>query len=322
MNIYTIKTNSINKLIGFFFATIYGFFIVASLQYFYSVDSGDIGSYLKFFNENATAGLENRSLVGDGLFRAGVILLANYLGIEPISVLSILAFTISSVLFTIFAVHIRSVKYLIYLFPLYCMIFFSPIVSNLFASNIRSGIAFTILMISFIYLKGFWRYILFGLSIFLHLSMGPIVAFYILYHAINYIFRKIGFRSSFAVPLVLLIVSSLSLVAFSNVYKFNVTTVSSSAIYNVLIMCLGILMIFTNKKVLRNAYGFMCIGLILVYLFGFLIDLSFARYIGFAIILYLFFLIEKGEIGTIQVFTFGYIPVFFLVSFFTISNNF
>ena len=322
MNTYTIKTNSINKSIGFLFAAIYGFFIVASLQYFYSVDSGDIGSYLKFFNENANAGLDNRSIVGDGLFRAGVILLGGYLGIEPINVLSALAFVISTVLFTIYAVHIRSSKYLIYLLPLYCMIFFSPIVSNLFASNIRSGIAFTILMISLVYLKGVWKYFLFGFSSFLHLSMAPIFAFYVLYHAINYIFRKIGFRSSFVVPMLMLVVSSLSMVAFSYVYKFNVTIVSSSGIYNVLIICLGLLMIFTNKKVLRNIYGFISVGLILVYLFGFLIDLSFARYIGFAVILYLFFLIEKGEIGTIQVFTLGYVPVFFLVSLYTISNNF
>tara|TARA_Y100000768_G_scaffold233677_1_gene176614 strand:- start:651 stop:1619 length:969 start_codon:yes stop_codon:yes gene_type:complete len=322
MNIYTIKTNSINKTIGFLFAVTYGFFIVASLQYFYSVGSGDIGSYLKFFNENATAGLENRSIIGDGVFRAGVILLASYLEVEPISVLSALAFLISTVFFTIYAVRIRSTKYLIYLLPLYCMIFFSPIVSNLFASTIRSGIAFTILMISLVYLKGFWKYLFFGLSSFLHLSMAPIIAFYILYQAINYIFRKIGFRSSFLVPMFLLVVSSIALVAFSYEYKFNVTSISSSAIYNILILCLGILMIFTNKKVLRNVYGFICVGLILVYLFGFLIDVSFARYIGFAVVLYLFFLIEKGEVGTIQVFTVGYVPVFFLVALYTISNNF
>ena len=97
MNIYTIKTNSINKTIGFLFAVTYGFFIVASLQYFYSVGSGDIGSYLKFFNENATAGLENRSIIGDGVFRAGVILLASYLEVEPISVLSFLAFIQSTI---------------------------------------------------------------------------------------------------------------------------------------------------------------------------------------------------------------------------------
>ncbi len=152
--------------------------------------------------------------------------------------------------------------------------------------------------------------------------MAPIVAFYILYQAINYIFRKIGFRSSFLVPMFLLVVSSIALVAFSYEYKFNVTSISSSAIYNILILCLGILMIFTNKKVLRNVYGFICVGLILVYLFGFLIDVSFARYIGFAVVLYLFFLIEKGEVGTIQVFTVGYVPVFFLVALYTISNNF
>ena len=38
--------------------------------------------------------------------------------------------------------------------------------------------------------------------------------------------------------------------------------------------------------------------------------------------LYLFFIIEEGELGTIQVFTAGYIPFFFLVSFYAIFNTF
>tara|TARA_Y100000766_G_C18900398_1_gene603124 strand:- start:1413 stop:1658 length:246 start_codon:yes stop_codon:yes gene_type:complete len=80
-------------------------------------------------------------------------------------------------------------------------------------------------------------------------------------------------------------------------------------------------MIFTNKKAIKNIYGFMSIGIFFIYLFGFFIDLSYSRYIGNAIILYLFFLIEEGELGTIQVFTAGYIPFFFLVSFYAISNT-
>ena len=60
--------------------------------------------------------------------------------------------------------------------------------------------------------------------------------------------------------------------------------------------------------------------IILIVLFGFIVDFSFIRYVGNAIILYLFFLINKGEAGTIQVFTTGYTPFFILTLFYSITN--
>ena len=320
MSIYTIKIHSFSKFSGLFFAIIYGFFIVGSVHYLYSVGGGDIGSYVDFLIDVANHAFlfQQYSLTnGDGVFRVLVIFLGNYLNMAPITVLSYLAFIMSSLIFCIYAVNIRSSKYLIYILPIFLMIFFTPMVSNLFASAIRSGLSFTILMISFVYFKGFWKYILFGFASILHLSMVPIIALYGLYHML----RRIRIKSPFIVPLLMLALISFSIVIVSSVLKVNVTPVSSSNLYNVLILFFGLLMIFTNKKVIKNIYGFISIGIIFIYLFGFIIDLSFSRYIGNAIILYLFFLIEKGELGTIQVFTAGYIPFFFLVSFYAISNT-
>ena len=321
MSAYTIKKRTATIFVGLLFAMTYGLFIVNSLQYLYSVGSGDIGSYLFFFENNKLQSTEfflvNYSIRGDGAFRIGIMLLSNYLNVDFITVLSYLAFIMSSLFFCIYAVHIRSTKYLIYLLPLFLIIFFTPMVSNLFASGIRSGVAFTILMVSFLYFKTFWRYFLFVLATLIHLSMAPFIALYVLF----YMLEKIRIKSPFIIPLSLLSLSSFSMVIASYILKFNVTTVSSSNLFNVLILFLGLLMIFTNKKAIKNIYGFMSIGIILIVLFGYIIDLSYSRYIGNAIILYLFFLIEKGELGTIQVFTAGYIPFFFLVSFYAISNT-
>ncbi len=318
MSIYTVKRYSLYKFIGLSFALIYGFFIVGSLQYLYSVGSGDINAYIDFFEDIDIFTTYNEySIRGDGVFRVLVIFIGNYFNLEPITVLSYFAFIMSSLIFCIYAIHIRSTKYLIYILPIFLMIFFTPMVSNLFASGIRSGISFTILMISFIYFKGLPKYILFGLSSVIHLSMMPIIALYILYHML----KRVRIKSPFIVPLFILVLISFSIVIASNILNFNVTPINSSYLFNVLILFLALLMIFSSKKVFKNVYGFISIGMIFIYLFGFIIDLSFSRYIGNAIILYLFFLINKGELGTIQVFTAGYIPVFFLVSFYAISNT-
>jgi len=133
--------------------------------------------------------------------------------------------------------------------------------------------------------------------------------------------KRVRIKSPFIVPLFILVLISFSIVIASNILNFNVTPINSSNLFNVLVLFLGLLMIFSSKNVFKNIYGFISIGMIFIYLFGFIIDLSFSRYIGNAIILYLFFLINRGELGTIQVFTAGYIPVFFLVSFYAISNT-
>ena len=57
---------------------------------------------------------------------------------------------------------------------------FSPRVINLFASGIRSGLAFSFVLIAIMYLNGLRRYFTLLVSIFLHASMAPIVAFFLL----------------------------------------------------------------------------------------------------------------------------------------------
>lgn len=321
MSAYSIKKRTAFKFVGLLFAIIYGLFIVSSLHYLYSSESGDIGSYLFFFENNKSQSTEfflnNYSIRGDGAFRIGIMFLSSYLNVDFLTVLSYLAFIMSSLFFCIYSVHIRSSKYLIYILPMFLMIFFTPMVSNLFASGIRSGIAFTILMVSFLYFKSFWRYFLFGIATLIHLSMAPFIALYLLF----YVLKKIRIKSPFIIPLFLLSLSSFSIVIASSLFGFNVTPISSSILFNLLILFLGLLMIFTNKQVIKNVYGFMSIGIIFIYLFGFMLDLSYSRYIGNAIILYLFFIIKEGKLGTIQVFTAGYMPFFFLVSFYAISNT-
>ena len=150
MSIYTVKRYSLYKFIGLSFAIIYGFFIVGSLQYLYSVGSGDINAYIDFFEDIDIFTMYNEySIRGDGVFRVLVIFIGNYFNLEPITVLSYFAFY-----YVIFDfLHICNTyqihKYLIYILPIFLMIFFTPMVSNLFASGIRSGISFTILMIYF-----------------------------------------------------------------------------------------------------------------------------------------------------------------------------
>ena len=130
-------------------------------------------------------------------------------------------------------------------------------------------------MISFIYFKGLPKYILFGLSSVIHLSMMPIIALYILYHML----KRVRIKSPFIVPLFILVLISFSIVIASNILNFNVTPINSSNLFNVLILFLALLMIFFKQKVFKNVYGFISIGMIFIYLFGFIIDLSFSEYI-------------------------------------------
>ena len=195
------------------------------------------------------------------------------------------------------------------------MVFFTPNVHVLFSSGIRSGIAFTILMIAIVYFKGVSKYILFGLSSVIHLSMLPILSLYYLFYMLNN--KRI--KSPLIASLFLLLLGSF-LIAIVGSRLGQTVSVSSSIFYNVMIFYLGLLMIFINKKTIKNIYGFMSVGLIFIFLSGLIFDASYIRYVGNAIILYLFFLIHKGEAGTIQVFTTGYTPFFILTLFYSIAN--
>ncbi len=192
MNAYIKKTHTLTKILGLLFSIAYGFFIIASVRKHFFLGSGDIGSYVLFFDDFETwTDLTNTyaewsyfsfppdtAIKGEGIFRLSVLLLRELLNQSTLTVLSYLAFITSSIICYLSAVNIRSRKYLYYILPLFLMVFFTPRIMNLFASGIRSGIAFTILMVAIIYLKGTKKYILFALSGLIHLSMLPIVSFY------------------------------------------------------------------------------------------------------------------------------------------------
>jgi len=317
MNAYTIKKNTATKFLGLWFSIAYGFFVVASLQRLYLLDSGDINSYVNFFEDiDIFTAFNEYSIRGDGVFRIVVAFLIDFFNMEPLTVLSYLAFIISSIVFYIYSVNIRSSKYLIYILPLFLMVFFTPMVTNLFASAIRSGIAFTILMVAIVCSKGVSKYILFGLSSLIHLSMIPLIGLYFLFKILR---DKKNNASSYSSYFLLILYSFFIAIAAYR-YQFNNTAVNSSTYYNFLIFFLALLILFTNKKSIKNIYGFISIGLMLIVLSGIIIDVSFIRYIGYAIILYLFFLVDKGEAGTIQVFTAGYTPFFMTTLFYSIAN--
>ena len=102
---------------------------------------------------------------------------------------------------------------------------------------------------------------------------------------------------------------------------YFVDIVAASIAYNFMLLYLTLLIIFINKKVLKDHYGFIGVGLMLIYLSGIFIDASFIRYIGNSILLFLYFLIRRGDVGTIQIFTIGYTPFFLLTLSYSISNS-
>ena len=317
MSTFTLKKNIANKFLGLFISIVYGFFVVFSLQRLYLYGSGDVNALVNFFEDiDIFTSFNTYSIRGDGLFRIGILFLGDLFNAEPITVLSCISFTMSSIFFYIYLVNIRSSMYLIYILPLFLLIFFTPMITNLFASAIRSGVAFTILMVAFAYFQGIKKYILFGLASFIHYSMLPIISLYVLF----YTYKRLKIKSSFAVPFLAILSFSFIMTSAAYILKFNITQVSSSIFFNFLIFYVGLLIIFVNKKAVNNIYGFISIGLILVVCFGFILDISFLRYTANALVLYLFFLIKKGEAGTIQVFTIGYIPFFLLTLSYAIGN--
>jgi len=324
-NTLGIKKQTLTKILGLILSVTYGFFIITLVQRNFFLGSGDIRDYVIFFEDFKTlTNYNNTFFDGDGfnsvfqqgLFRIIVFYLKDLLNQSSITVISYLAFITSSIIFCIYSVNIRSRKYLFYILPLFLMVFFTPRVIDLFASSIRAGISFTILIVAIIYLKGAKKYILFGLSSLIHFSMLPIISLYFLF----YMLGNKRIKSSFIPSLFILLLFS-SLVAIAGNEFYYHTGVSSGIYYNVLILYVGLLIIFTNKKTIKDIYGFISVGMILIVLFGFIIDFSFIRYVGNSIIIYLFFIINKGEARTIQVFTIGYAPFFILTLFYTIANH-
>lgn len=310
----TIKSQTLNKIFALILSLVYGLFIVLSLQIQFSLGSGDIDSLLHFFDE-AGNDISTVSLSGDYVFRIAVFYITEYYDIETLAVLNAMAFLIASLIFYLYSVNIRSQAYLIYILPLFFMVFFTPNVQVLFSSGIRSGIAFTVLMFALSNYKGFTRYILFLISSSIHLSMLPILALYVFFYMLNN--RMI--KTPFIISLFLLFMGTF-VIAFGGTKVHFVDVDSASISYNLLIFYAALLIIFINKKAIKDLYGFLSVGLIFIYICGLFIDASYIRYVGNSILLYLFFLIKNGKKGTIEVFTVGYSPFFILTLLYSITN--
>lgn len=318
-------TNKITKkftyidFISLLFSVAYGFFVLAALQRLYTSDSGDIAALLDFFNNIDIFVLNNNYAVitGDGLFRLLVVFLGTYFQIEYIAVLSGIAFVTAAISFRIVTINIRSNSHLIYILPLIIMLFFSPNIVNLFASGVRSGIAFTILLLAFSHSNSIIKYLLFFFSSMFHLSMIPIISLYLLFH----ILHSKRINASRLVSYFLLTIYSFSIATFAYLYQYNVTTVSSSFYFNLLTFYLALLLILSSKKSIKNIYGFMSIGLILIVVAGIFLDISFSRYTGNALIFFLLFLIQEPNPFVIRIFSLGYAPFFLLTLFYSIANQ-
>ena len=162
MHAYKIKKNTLAKILGLSFSIIYGIFVISSVQRHFLLGSGDITAYVNFFEGFQVWTNYNTFPKYEGVFRYGLFYLNNLFDLSFLTILGYIAFTSSSIIFCIYSINIRSRNYLFYLVPLIMMVFFTPRVMDLFASGVRSGIAFTILFIAFVYLRGTKKYILFG----------------------------------------------------------------------------------------------------------------------------------------------------------------
>lgn len=314
-----LKIHSLHKVLALIFATAYGLLILFLLRLQHELGTGDIGSYLYFFNQTE-AGNEapELSLRQDGAFRLSIFFLRDFFDVEALTILSAFGLITSTIVAYIFLINIRSEKHLIYLLPLLAMIFLTPVTQVLFSSNIRSGIAFTILMIAITYFRGLPRLVLFALSSIIHFSMIPFVGLYILFHLINrFSFDGIKLNNTFT--FIVLFCASIFFAIIGGIVHVG-TAVSSSFAYNFLIFYISFLMIFTGRRLIHNVYGFISAGMIFIYFTGIFIDVSYSRYIGNALLLYFLFLIQGGEERKIEVFTVGFIPFFILTTFFMISN--
>ncbi|MEL0114680.1 MAG: hypothetical protein VW894_00050 [Gammaproteobacteria bacterium] len=310
-----INKGSLIRLLMLVSSLIYGFFIYTALHWQYSVGSGDLGSYVFFFDQFQYGGeAPELSLRQDGAFRLAIFALRDLINQTTIDTLSYISFFMSSIIFYVFLTQIKSEKHFIYIFSILVMIFLSPSVHTLFSSNIRSGLAFTLLLIAFLNFKGFFRYVFLGLSILIHLSMLPFVALYFMYFVLN------RFRSPYLFSFFALILAALAMTILGN-QVHRIVPVSVSPLYNIMIIYLSILIIFLHRNIFQDVFGFMAIGLVLIYLAGLVFDISFIRYVGNSIVLYLLFLLRSGKKETIQIFSVAYIPFFIITTYFSLANN-
>jgi hypothetical protein len=316
----SIKKVTFIRIFTLFIAAIYGLFIVSALQFQYSAGSGDIGAYLYFFNQfQRGAEAPELTLRQDGAFRLAIFFLREFFNIEVLTILSIFAFIMALVFFYLFSRNIRSESQLIYFLPLLMMVFTTPVVQVLFSSNIRSGVAFTILFLAMTQFKGLIRWSLFAVAIIVHLSMLPFIGFYMMFNFLKRINFN-GRRLPIVLTYFLLIGTSIFFAIFGSFAHVD-TAVNTSFAYNLSILYIACFLMFLDGSVVRNIFGFIAVGLTITYFAGMLIDVSYSRYIGNALLLYFLFLVQRGKRGTVMIYSVAFAPFYLLTTFYAVANN-
>ena len=311
MNNLIIKKNKLQIIPKLLIATLYGCFIVYNLNLDLTNDSGDIWQLIR----NAEVKIVDPNLTNEYLFYFLVNLIVSYTVIDYLNIFQIIAFITSAILLYIFISRIKSENYLYYSLLLILIVFCTPRVVDLFASGVRSGFAFTILIFGLNYFKGTSKIILIIISVVLHLSMLPIVGLYLLFT----FFNTSGFNFSSSIYYLLLTTFGIFIVFLAD-YSYPVASVSQSIRYQILIFILSLFFILIAKGAVKDIFGFLAIGIILIVIVGFIFDVSFIRFVGNAILFYLFFLIKENNKKHIRTFFLCYFPFFVITVLYSIPG--
>ena len=317
-NIKTTKQhkNILIKILWLIFSIAYGLFAIVTLEHHVSMDYGDIPSYVyHFYDVPAVVTYEAGIFSEDKIFRTIAYRLQGIFNESFEVIFGYIAFICAAIFFYTCISKVRSIKHFIIILPLFLMIFLVPRVVDLYASGLRSGVAFAILIISINYFKGVVRNILMILSILTHLSMLPIISFYYLF----YILDNKRINASVSTSFFTVLIWSLTIVLAAAIVHHSPGS-SMGFWYVLMIFLFTTVMLLSNKKVMKNVNGFISIGLIIVVLLGVIVDFGFVRYIGNALVFYLLFILEKAGKKTIGIVTLSFIPFFTLTHLYKFTN--
>tara|TARA_B100001057_G_scaffold476314_1_gene544140 strand:- start:3598 stop:4542 length:945 start_codon:yes stop_codon:yes gene_type:complete len=299
--------NIFKALLAFF----YGYFILLNINLDLVNDSGDISSLLKQVENK----INDPDLTFEYLFYFLINKVNDLFNVDYFTIFKSIAFFSSIFIFYIFSINSNFKSNSIYLIILFFLIFITPRTYDLFASGIRSGFAFSIFFLALIYKNQLLKYSLYILSCYIHFSMIPFIGLLVSFNLIKILKLNISKFLIFN----FLIFFAILMNYLTNVY-LDVTFVSQSFRYKILILFIFIIFLTLDQKVYRNRYGFISIGILSIVIIGFIFDTSYVRYIGNSLLFYLYFLIEHNNRNSIKIFLICYAPIFFLMSFYSIRN--
>jgi len=223
----------------------------------------------------------------------------------------------SALLFVIFAspvffiytltAGIPNSKYFLITLPIVFMLLLTPRVIELFAAVIRTGLAFAIFYYSTQLLKGYRKYIGILVSVLIHMSMLPILAFYLFY----YFVRKVtNIEFTFVTLLVLFLFSIAIMLGLNMVNPAGGNSFGLG--YKAITFCLAVVFIFFSAyySALKSVEGFVGIGLIFLILISFIFDYNLIRYIAISTIYFTTYIINTKRTAVVNLYTIAYFPFF------------